>query len=99
MAPQSASGLFEIVMKSAVMNMLVTPASSSISEAAGLSAGCPAMNVAGPPTGTPTENLTAFGFGVGSSLITGMFLSTEWVGGQLSSPFLHDGGRAPAVTR
>ena len=49
----------------------------------GLSVGCPATNVAGPPTGFPTENLTAFGFGVGSSLITTVFLSADRAPGQV----------------
>ncbi len=70
-------------MKSAVMKMLVTPSSSRMADAIGLSVGWPATKVAGPPTEVPTENLTALGLGVGSSLITGQFLSAERVPGQL----------------
>ncbi len=68
------------------MNMLVTPSSSRMADAIGLSVGWPATNVAGPPTGVPTENLMAFGFGVGSSLITTQFLSAEGAVGQLPLP-------------
>jgi hypothetical protein len=42
--------------------------------------------VAGPPTGVPTVNLIALGLGVGSSLITGQFLSADRASGELVQP-------------
>jgi len=58
------SGVFDKVTKSAVMKTLVTPAMASNATAIGSSVFLPATNVAGPPTSTPTVNLSAFGFGV-----------------------------------
>lgn len=66
---QSASGVLEMVTKSAVMNTLVTPSSASKAEPSGSSVGRAAVNVAGPPTGLPTVSLTAFGLGVDSGVI------------------------------
>ena len=60
-----ASGVFEMVKKSAVMKKLVTPSMASSWLASGSSVGAPATKVLGPPTGTPTENFIAFGLGVG----------------------------------
>lgn len=60
-----------MVTKSAVMKMLVTPGMARRPAASGSLGLDPATNVAGPPTGSPTENLAAFGFGVGATL-TGM---------------------------
>jgi len=68
---QEESGVLEMVTKSAVMKMLVTPGMSRSPAANGSSGLEPATKVAGPPTGSPTENLAAFGFGVGATL-TGM---------------------------
>jgi hypothetical protein len=65
---QEESGAFEMVTKSAVMKMLVTPAMPSSPAANGSSGLDPATNVWGPPTGCPTENFAAFGFGVGATL-------------------------------
>ncbi len=76
-------------MKSAVMKMLVTPSSWRMADAMGSSVGWPATKVAGPPTGVPTVNLIALGLGVGSSLITGQFLSADRVPGELVQPRLH----------
>lgn len=59
-----------------------------MADAMGLSVGWPTMNVAGPPTGAPTENFTAFGFGVGSILITAQFLSADRAASQLPFPGL-----------
>jgi hypothetical protein len=70
-------------MKSAVMKMLVTPSSWRMADAMGSSVGWPATKVAGPPTGVPTLNLIALGLGVGSSLITGQFLSAVRAPGEL----------------
>ena len=64
---QSASSVFEMVTKSAVKNTLVTPGRAKSSDAISLSVGWDVTNVAGPPTGLPTVNLTAFGLGVGST--------------------------------
>ena len=58
------SGVLDRVTKSAVMNTLVTPSIATKAAAVGSSISCPATNVAGPPTSTPTENLSAFGLGV-----------------------------------
>jgi hypothetical protein len=60
-----------MVTKSAVMKMLVTPGMASNPAATGSSGAEPATKVAGPPTGSPTENFAALGFGVGATL-TGM---------------------------
>lgn len=73
-------------MKSAVMKMLVTPSSWRMADAMGSSVGWPAAKVAGPPTGVPTVNLIALGLGVGSSLITGQFLSADRASGELVQP-------------
>ena len=73
-------------MKSAVMKMLVTPSSWRMADAMGSSVGWPATKVAGPPTGVPTVNLIALGLGVGSSLITGQFLSADRAPGELVQP-------------
>ena len=54
-----------MVTKSAVMKMLPTPSSDRSCLATSLSVSCPFTNVAGPPTGRPTGNFIAFGFGVG----------------------------------
>lgn len=84
-SPQSESGVFETVTKSAVRKMLVTPGRSSNSFATSLSVACPATKVAGPPTDLPTENLTALGLGVDSTWITRHFLSQvrwEWTSGE-----------------
>jgi len=67
------SGVLEMVTKSAVMKMLVTPDMANKAAASGSSGLEPATKVAGPPTACPTENLAAFGFGVGETL-TGMGL-------------------------
>lgn len=66
-SPQSASGVFEIVTKSAVRNTLVTPGNAKRPEAISLSVGWEGTYVAGPPTGLPMVNLTALGLGVGST--------------------------------
>lgn len=60
-----------IVTKSAVMNKLVTPTSCSNSLATELSLCFPLTYVVGAPTGSPTVNFMAFGFGVGDCC-TGM---------------------------
>ncbi len=57
-----------IVTKSAVMKMLATPATANRALATALSVSWPATKVAGPPTGSPTENFMALGFGVGRAL-------------------------------
>lgn len=54
-----------MVTKSAVMNKLVTPSISSSSFATGLSPAEPLTYVVGGPTGSPTANFMALGFGVG----------------------------------
>ena len=58
-----ASGVRVTVTKSAVMNTEATPSRSKIG-AIRSSASAPDVNVAGPPTGVPTVNFKAFGFGV-----------------------------------
>jgi len=58
-----------MVTKSAVMKMLATPSRDRTSAAISLSVSCPRTNVAGPPTGLPTGNFIALGFGVGAGLI------------------------------
>lgn len=75
MSDQSASGRLDTVTKSAVRKTLVTPSSAINSWAITLSVGLSGVKVAGPPTGLPTENLTAFGLGVPSTDITTPFLS------------------------
>ncbi len=66
-ASQKASGDFEMVMKSADMNTLVTPAISRSSDATGSSVGAPAAKLCGVANSAPTVNLSAFGFGVGAT--------------------------------
>ncbi len=46
------------------MNTLVTPSIATSAAAVGSSMSLPATNVAGPPTSTPTVNLSALGLGV-----------------------------------
>ena len=60
-----ASGVLEMVTKSAVMKKLVTPSTARSRVASGSSVDAPATKVLGPPTGTPTENFIALGLGVG----------------------------------
>lgn len=84
MSSQSASGVLVTVTKSAVMKTLTTPSISSKPAAAGSSGVSPAEKVAGPPTGLPTVNFIALGFGVGSvtTLIVRSSLATagHWSG-------------------
>lgn len=54
-----------MVTKSAVMKMLVTPGSESRSPTKASSGSLPLVWVVGPPTGVPTENRIALGFGDG----------------------------------
>ena len=56
-----------MVTKSAVKNTLATPSRASNCDAHASSASTPCTRVPGPPTATPTVNLVAFGFGVGST--------------------------------
>lgn len=60
-----------MVTKSAVKNTLATPSSSSSCARNSSSGFEPLTTVPGPPTGSPTENLRALGFGVGST-VTGI---------------------------
>lgn len=60
-----------MVTKSAVKNTLATPSSSNKEVRNSSSVSAPFTYVPGPPTGSPTENLRAFGFGVGST-VTGI---------------------------
>lgn len=64
---QEASGVLEIVTKSAVKKTLATPSRVRISDAHFSWGSAPCTRVPGPPTATPTENLVAFGLGVGST--------------------------------
>lgn len=57
-----------MVTKSAVRNTLATPLRSSNARTQGSSGSDPLRCVPGPPTGSPTVNFVAFGFGVGSTL-------------------------------
>ena len=66
---QSASGVLEMVTKSAVRKTLVTPSTARIAVPRGSSVGLARVSVVGPPTGRPTVNFTAFGFGVPSGMI------------------------------
>lgn len=59
------SAVLETVMKSAVKKTLATCSISRIPAANGSSGSDPLTYVPGPPTADPTENLRAFGFGVG----------------------------------
>lgn len=86
MSSQLASGSLVTVTKSAVMKTLATPSIPSRPLPIGSSVSWPALKVAGPPTGRPTENFIAFGFGVGSA-VTGM-----------SAPSLAAGLGGPQVT-
>ena len=65
MSAQSTSDVLEIVTKSAVMKMLVTPVIARSACAVGSSTSAEATYVLGPPTSLPTLNLRALGFGVG----------------------------------
>lgn len=67
-ASQSIESSPETVTKSAVMNTLVTPSRPRISPISG-GAPSPEVCVAGPPTGAPTVNFIARGFGVGSTVM------------------------------
>ena len=69
MSSQAASGSLLMVTKSAVKNTLATPGSPSRNDPSGSSVGWLGTNVVGPPTGTPTVNFTAFGFGVELTVI------------------------------
>lgn len=60
-----------MVTKSAVKKTLATPSRANSSVTNPSSASAPFTYVPGPPTGWPTENLSAFGFGVCSTR-TGM---------------------------
>jgi len=80
MPDQSASGCLDTVTKSAVRKTLMTPSRVNKAWARTLSVGLPATNVAGPPTGLPTVNLTALGLGVPSTVITTPFLSPRPIG-------------------
>ncbi len=82
MSSQAASGSLDSVTKSAVMNTLVTPSSSSSWAAVTSSASVPATKVDGPPTGTPTVNLRALGLGV---LLTDIDIATDRNRTRLSS--------------
>ena len=62
---QKASGVLEIVTKSADMNTLVTPGISRRGEATGSSVSCPAAKLRGESNSDPTVNLRALGLGVG----------------------------------
>ena len=64
MGSQAASGNLLSVTKSAVMKTLATPGNASSAAPSGSSVGSVGTNVVGPPTGTPTVNFAAFGFGV-----------------------------------
>ncbi len=77
MSDQSASDRLDTVTKSAVRKTLVTPSRATNCWAITLSVGLSGVNVDGPPTGLPTVNLTAFGFGVPSTEITTPFLSPK----------------------
>ena len=77
MESQAASGNLLSVTKSAVMKTLATPGNASNAPPRGSSVGWLGTNVVGPPTGTPTVNFAASGFGVeltvtgiGTSLVT-----------------------------
>ena len=63
---QEPVGVLEMVTKSAVKNRLATPSSSRMGATNGSVASAPLTYVPGPPTGIPTVNFIAFGFGVGS---------------------------------
>lgn len=67
MESQEASEVLEIVTKSAVMKMLVTPGIARRSRANVSSGMEPATWVVGPPTDAPTENFIAFGLGEGAT--------------------------------
>lgn len=67
MESQEASGVLEMVTKSAVKKTLATPSRARSSDAHCSSGSAPRTSVPGPPTGVPTENLVAFGLGVGST--------------------------------
>lgn len=58
-----------MVTKSAVKNTLPTPSSASRSDTYLSSGDEPLTYVPGPPTGSPTVNFIAFGFGVFSTRI------------------------------
>lgn len=77
-ASQEASGVLDIVTKSAVKKMLATPPRARSSVAHASSASAPFTTVPGPPTGTPTVNLTAFGLGVGSTRIAIAGERSDW---------------------
>lgn len=64
---QEASGVLEMVTKSAVKKTLATPSSARSCDAHCSPGSPPFTRVPGPPTGTPTVNLVAFGLGVGST--------------------------------
>ncbi len=66
MVSHELPGALVIVTKSAVMNMLATPSISNSSLTKASSVSAPRTKVDGPPTGTPTANFIAFGFGVGA---------------------------------
>jgi len=73
MVSQSPSSVRVTVTKSPVMNSDCTPDIRS-TRATRSSAASESVNVAGPPTGTPTVNFIARGFGV-FSMTTGTFTS------------------------
>ena len=56
-----------MVTKSAVMKMLVTPSNASNERANDSAGSLPTTCVVGPPTGFPTVNFIAFGFGEGAT--------------------------------
>ena len=65
---QGTSEVLETVTKSAVKKMLVTPGMARSSRANPCSGWAPATCVVGPPTGLPTVNFIAFGFGDGATI-------------------------------
>lgn len=65
---QGMSEVLEMVTKSAVKKMLVTPGMARRSRAKPCSGGVPATCVVGPPTGFPTVNFIALGFGDGATI-------------------------------
>ena len=65
---QGMSEVLEMVTKSAVKKMLVTPGMARRSRANESSGEVPATSVVGPPTGVPTVNFMAFGFGEGATI-------------------------------
>lgn len=65
---QGTSEVLEMVTKSAVKKMLITPGMARRSRANPCSGGVPATWVVGPPTDFPTVNFIALGFGEGATI-------------------------------